>query len=243
MPKLEELINKVVETCRKSIRTATAPEIAIGQAVHRAIIVAVAKVHTPGDRRSKRAEVLLQIGERLQSEGIKKMNLNRSVQVCQVAQLFGSNDAKQLRLDTVAGFARLIKRNAAKEAWSIKAKSEEPARALWAQVVSGDVQPSAVRAAVDSILGTKPKAPRAPKAKPSPRQKLKSGLAAISHSELTSLLEDLRAADLKTFRKLVGTVKQFTAKKKPRPDSVETPTEPEPVSVLEKLGRRRGKAA
>jgi hypothetical protein len=231
-------VKSVVTACQKADQNATARQIDIGQRAHIAVKIRTLQGVDAGSRRKLRAEATAEIVAQLVQARCAPQNFARTIAVGQVAILFGENDAKTLQLSSLVQFVRLVKRNPSKEEWSPKPKSEEPARALWAQVVSGDVQPSAVRAAVDNILGTKPKEPRAPKPKPNPAVEWARFAIGAEADVLGAALAAMANTDRPAFDRIARIIQTVAEKAEAPTIPTDKPTEKSAKGFISRRGRR-----
>ena len=238
MADFDKLVLRIIEASRKAERSNTVTECEIGKATHRAILARIGRTDERKKRRNLRAEALILISERLKAEGCPRCNLNRAVQVYAVGQCFGESDAKSLPVSSVREFSRLIRRDTLTEKWSTKAKTEESAKALFVQVVAGDVQPSAVRAAVDSILGTKPKAPRAPKPKPNPAVEWARFAIGAEADVLGAALAAMANTDRPAFDRIARIIQTVAEKAEAPTIPTDKPTEKSAKGFISRRGRR-----
>lgn len=212
MADFDRLVQRVVDVSKIGARRGTTTEVSIGEAVHRAVLAKLKPGADAKIRRSLRADALVVIAARLCEEGIRRVNLNRAIQVCHVARLFGNDQARTLPINTMECFCRLIKRNTATEEWTIKTKHLEAATALWARVVAGEVPAASVRSEVDTILGKVHRAARAVKPKHPPS--LVDVLANATEEQLAAAFLTLRDDNLDAFRRIFSAAKSLAPKRK-----------------------------
>lgn len=216
----------------------------VGRHAHAVIRDRLRKVYDPGSRRTLRSEALDSMVDAIARVGFKatRGELGRCIQLHHVALLFDPKAAKQLSLVALRPFCSAIKRNPAKEQWSIRPKTEEVYRSVWARVVSGSIKPVDVAAAVGRALGRKPKQPRP---KPTPIKKAATTIARLSSDELTATLEYLKTTNPDGWKALLLGVKKLAVgtppsqQTVPMPEVAETQSPPDVDQPGAGLFRRR----
>lgn len=178
----EELVGAVVAAWSNGEKSAAAASIAVGLAAHRAIRFRLHSLTDRKSRRDSRAEVLATIAGRLQAAGHRTTpnHVGRYVQVAMVSLCYGAADARKQPVSLLRLFAGTLRRDTSTEEWSIRPKISEAARALWEKILDGQVKPGQVAAAVDQLLGRKPR--KAPP-KTSATQRVLQGLARLPEDQ------------------------------------------------------------
>lgn len=155
-------VQEIVEAWESNERAATAGAVRIGQTIHRYLVQELAEVSDPGERREARALHLEDIAEHLEQAGYRPGNLSRVLIAFHVAKIFGPNEARQLALNVIVAFGRLVRRDAKSERWALKPEYEDEARGIWQRAVAERLSAPAVATAIDSIM---PRAETKPKTK------------------------------------------------------------------------------
>ena len=218
--RVQQLVTRVVEAWSAGEASAAASSIRVGQLAHRAVRAGVLVLRDKKSRRTQRAEILETIATQLQAAGhrARASHMARHIRVAMVAQCYGIDAARKQPIPVLRAFATTIRRDTAKEAWSVKGTHEEAARGLWERVVGGDLQPVDVPAAIDNMLDRKP---RAPKPKPTLRDRAARLIAQLSADDQQTIYRALA----KRFGPVVvptSTVKQTS----PIPDTIPMPEPP-----------------
>jgi len=222
----------------------------VGKAAHTALRKRLKGVYDPGSRRSLRAETVDTMVDRIARAGMRVSGseLNRAVSMYHVAQLYDPKAARQLPITTLRSFCATIKRDAAKEEWLVKPKTEDACRALWARVIEGQVEDVAEQVRV--ALGKPKPKPRQPKPKPSVVEQVKKLLPQLSEENRRALYIALSrefGSEVKvTPMPQAGAEKQVSIPmgtppgQAPSAEVAETPDANEQLGIRERLlGRRR----
>ena len=163
-PDVDRMYDAVIQAWSRGELASTASALTVGEKSHRIIRFRLQGILGAGDRRRIRADTVHTIAQKVTAAGFKASPalINRAIGVFQVGMLYGSKEARSLPVGTVRAFIGTLRRDAKAEEWKFKRTTEQPARALWASVVSGEVDTGEVELRVSDLLGRKPRAPRKP---------------------------------------------------------------------------------
>jgi len=167
----------------------TAATITVGKLAHQAVRGRLGSAIEKA-RRALRAETLETIAAELRQAGhhATAADIARAVRIFVVSQCFGTDQAKRLAVRKLLAFAPLVRRDVAREEWDLSQKHATAARELFDQVVVEPISAEVISTRVNTIIGRKPRVPRA---KPTPIQRILKLVQGLPHAQQVHLAHGL----------------------------------------------------